>query len=343
MSTSFTAKSLLQVLGIPLAIMVFSVILALSQSPNMGSVLSTAIILDLVLTAPLVYLILIWKKNISKATVIRVIGLGLIIASVVIPENQSQLLAPINSLILPLLELFVVYTLMQMVSGAAKTYRSISDNSTDHYFLIKESIKSVISNKRFADVIATEVGMVYYAFFGWTNKAGQRDNEFTGYKENGIIAILFAIALILLVEAFGMHLLLIRWNSSLAWVLLALSIYTVIQLLGHINALKGRYSTVGRADLYLKHGLFGDLKVDFKNIEKIEFSSRDIENGDKKVEKLAFPKGLQDHNVIMYLNDTMKIEKLYGIKTECDVLLFYVDNVHDFEKILKAKNKLIIG
>ncbi|MCV9386120.1 hypothetical protein [Reichenbachiella ulvae] len=316
-----------------LSILSFSVFLGLSDwlfsEPN----LAWGIIADLTLTAPLVYLIMIWKTKIPKLSVVPVLGLGILIGTYIIPASHQLPLTIFKSYVLPLVELSVLFLVGRKVIHATSAIRK-AKRSADVYGVIKEQCALMIENIKVSRIFATEMAMIYYGLFAW-RKAKPGVNEFTSYKESGVVALLIAVVLVVLIETVGLHFLLIRWNESVAWIIFGVSLYTAIQVLAHQKALKRRFIQVSESQLELKNGLFGDLVVNWDEVESIEAFTRDIE--EEGVEQLAFLKGLESYNLLIRFKNEVTIEKLYGMKKKCNSLLVQVDDRERFLNLVSER------
>ena len=216
----------------------------------------------------------------------------------------------------------------------AKQLKKKGKAEKDTYSIIKQSAADILGKGRIAEILATELGMVYYAFFAW-KKPQKTQNQFSIHKESGIIATMGALIFLILVETVVLHLLLMQWNAIVAWGIFGLSCYTGLQLFGHTKALTKRYITLTNQALHLKYGLFGDAIIDFANIAKIEMSSKELPEDLQGVEKMALVDGLESHNIILHLKKPATITKVYGIKKKGTIILLYVDDKGEFEKALK--------
>jgi len=75
--------------GIPLILLGILVFLMKSSILPQNSAIGLAITLDLLLTVPLVYFLLIRKSNIPKTTVVPVMIVGLLIGSTLLPAARN--------------------------------------------------------------------------------------------------------------------------------------------------------------------------------------------------------------------------------------------------------------
>src|SRR5450432_1123487 len=89
-------------IGLPLSIFLACFIISLSSAfKSNRELLSNAILIDLLITAPLVYFFAIRKSTVSKLTVIRVFIVGLLIASLILNAHSNILLYFIKTWISP--------------------------------------------------------------------------------------------------------------------------------------------------------------------------------------------------------------------------------------------------
>ncbi|WP_247232842.1 hypothetical protein [Telluribacter sp. SYSU D00476] len=330
-------RSLLPIYGLPLLIMLFSVGLTLSPLLSQQPALAMGITYDLTLTAPLLYLFLMRTRRIPKITAVPVFVLGVVLASLLLPEHQKYHLGLITTYILPLVEVTMLAVIGYHAYNTAKAFRASTHGSQDFYMVIKEATIRTIGYPQIAKVFASEIAMVYYALWNWKKESA---NGFTSYKENGVTALLGTVVFIAIIELFVAHLLLVRWNEMVAWVLTAGSFYATFQLLGHIKAIRRRYSEITGSQLFLKYGLFGDMVVDLKDVLRAEITPNTVEVEDKKVEKLALLKDVESHNVAIYFREKQTIEKAYGISTRCDIVLLHIDDKQAFvEKLNQALHR----
>lgn len=318
---------------IPLGIIGFSIFLALGSVLPVNKALATGITYDLLLTSPLVYFLLIRKRSIPNITVIPVFIIGLVVASLIIPAQHASHLSFAKSYVLPLVELTVFSIVITKVVKTVRTFKSHahSNDSPDFLNILRETAGEVIPSRKVATLFSIEISMLYYALFSW-KKRTLKPNEFSIYKDNASLATFGAIIFILLVETVVLHFLLIQWSAVVAWILFGLSIYTVLQLLGHVKAIIKRPALIANRTLQLKYGLFGDANIPLALIDRVEATTADIEIEGKTVENLSLLKGIESHNLAIHFKEPVTITKAYGMPKSCDVLLISIDQKQEFLK-----------
>jgi len=327
----------LLIYGLPIFIILTSIFLALSPLLNNNPDLAMGITYDLTLTAPLVYLFLIRKKKIPNITVVPLFVVGVILASFLLPDHQKFHLELVKAYLLPAMELTSFSFILYKVYHTVKAFKSTPNRNSDFYLILKQSAIKVVGYPTIANVFTSEIAMLYYALFTWKKK-NKPTNGFTNFKENGITALLGVIIFIILIETFIIHILLMKWNDTVAWVLTISSGYAAMQILGHLKAISRRYSAIEGNKLHLKYGLFGDVEIPLKDIEEVKLTSKDIEDKSRQVAKLALFKNIESHNVAIFLSKKLRVEKAYGISKECDAILLHIDN--NEELVRKINNAL---
>jgi len=319
--------------GIPLSIIAFSVLLASGLLLQVDTRLFTGITYDLVLTAPLAYFLLIRRTRIPKIMVIPFFIAGISLATFFIPENAQYHLTLLKTYFLPIVELGAIGTIIFYSISAARQIKQQQKVAHDFYKLIKQSTTKTLGRGKLADIFATELGMIYYAFFSW-KKAKKHENEFTIHKESGMVATMGALIFLILVETVVFHLLLIQWNAIFAWALFGLSIYTGLQFFGHTKALTKRFVTLTNKAIQLKYGLFGDVEIDLSNISKFELSSKEFPEDTPDLYKMALIDGLESHNIVLHLKEPVQIIRAYGMKKQASTILLFVDDKKGFSEKL---------
>ncbi|MBI1837101.1 MAG: hypothetical protein HYR91_07530 [Flavobacteriia bacterium] len=322
---------------IPLAIIGSSISIGLSQLFEKCPELSIGITYDLTIVSPLIYFLIIRKKTIPKITVIPFFIIGIIIANWLLPEGQQTHLNYIETYLFPVVELTFLTTIFWTISKIKKNFKQTAHSYNDFYSLLKESIVKAFGHPKTAKIFTSEIAMIYFSLFCWKKKK-INENQFTSYNENGVIALFGAILFIILTETFVVHLLLVKSYPVISWILLAGSCYGALQLFGHLKAIKRRFIEISSELLYLRNGLFSDAIIPISEIEKIEFTSNDVNFSDKKIEQLALLKGLEGYNTVIHFKSKQMLEKAYGIQREVEILLLQVDQKELFHQKIIAIN-----
>ena len=351
-------------------ILVFSPVFLLK-----GDQLSTAVTLDLTVTAPLLYFLVIRRTRVPKMTVVRVFVLGLLLAGLLLYNKPHFLLSLLKTWVAPLAEgtlLFLIVKKFYQASRSAK--KPGKEERGDVLSRCRLLLTEVTGNEKAGGILASEMAVVYYAFVP-RKKAKARAGDgldvpaetFTSYKTNGILLVLGVFCCCFMVETVGLHFLLALWNKQVAWILTTLGAYTALQLYAHMRAVRIRPIRIGEESLQLRNGLVADAAVLFDNIDAIEFDRQRAGSARRggqaaartagkttqpsapeantslpslptaRVVKLALIKGLENHNIQLRLKQPIQVHRPFGIRQEADILLFYVDRPEEFLAAVREK------
>lgn len=322
--------------GLPLLIVLTSVILGVSPVLKQYPELATAITYDLVLTSPLLFFILSYKSKVSKLKTVPFFIGGLAIASFLLPESGQVHLGYIKTYLLPAVELVVLGFLSLKIYKTVQTFKRRSNHAADFLTLSKSSALELFGTSRYASLFASEISMLYYAFFSWKPKR-LKVNEFTKYKENASFALAAAVLMVIGIETYAFHILLLKWNAVAAWVLTALSIYSAFSIIAHIKALINRPCVLTHEHLILKNGLLADIVIPLTEIDKIEGFSKELHSKNLKIGHLGLNKESANHNIAIHFTTPQTIEKMYGFIEECDILLVHIDEKNRFLTAVQKK------
>lgn len=291
--------------------------------------LSLFVLLDLLVSAPLLYYLAIRSTATSKLTVLRVFVAGAFLAGLLLPGQLPQPLAAVKTAASFLAEATLIGFLFWRFYKARK-----QGQSHDFLWQARTVLQQVLGHQKAANLFALELAVFYYAFYPG-DKNLQNENRFTMYRQNGCRTVLTVFLCLFLVETAGTHLLIGLWNPTVAWVITALGLYTCLQLFAHIRALHTRPSFFTESSLVLRNGILGgDAVIPLEDIEKIERIKKPPT--EKGVLKLAFIAELEKPNTVLYLKGPVELIKPFGIVKRGRVLSLSVDRPDEFLLLQKA-------
>lgn len=335
MKTLSKTNSNILAFGIPILLIISMVLITKSKlfsaNPN---ALSIGITIDLLFTIPMVYLLLIKKRNIPKTTIVPFFVLGIVVASYIIPKEHQSILDWAKNWVFPLLELGVVTFVIYKVRKALLRLKQHTKLKPDFFSALKETCHEILP-KRIAILLSIELAVFYYGFIYWKKRVLAK-NEFTYHRNSGSIGLLIGLIGIIGIETYVLHILLLKWNTIAAWIVTGLSVYSGIQILGFLKSIIKRPTYIEDNILYLRYGILSEATIVIDNIESIELSSKDIELN-AETRKLSPLGNLENHNVIITLKEENILYGLYGIKKSFKQLAFYIDNKEEFKIQLEAK------
>ena len=288
--------------------------------------MNLAVSLDLLISVPLIYFLLIRKTKIPKTTVIPVLLIGIFLGSYFLSSEDQIYLTLFTTWALPFIELFIVTYIIITVRKARKHYKSLEE-SMDFFDAIKMACADILPSKVIT-LVATEIAVFYYGFFHW-KKMKPKENEFTHHMKSGAPALFGALLLIIAVETIGFHFLLRQWSDIAAWVLTILSIYTGFQVFGFARSLGKRPIVIDKDGLILRYGLLNEAFIPFSDIESLQLSGKDLEK--TKLTRTLSPLGeMESHNCILTVTNLKTLNGVYGFKKQFKVLGFHLDDPQKF-------------
>ncbi len=336
MKFSVIAKSNFTLVLLPLSFILFFFFLVRSplflSEPNQ---LSSLITLDLLVTLPAFYFLLIRKRDIPKITVVSMFIVGLISASYILPSDQQSVLKLVKTYFLPLVEFGIVGFIIFNVRKGLKLYQSKKNNERD-FFTILQSVTQDLMPAKIAHLFATEIAVVYYSLFSWRREP-IKENEFSYHKKSGIVSVIVVLIGLAIIETIVVHILLVQWNQTIAWILTILSIYTCFQLFSIMKSMSRRPISFNDAEevLHLRFGFANYVDISYEEIKSIELSSKSFGPESKTIQLSAF--GMLDtHNIYLHLKDERTLNRIYGLKSKFKSIVLYIDEKEKFETKIKS-------
>lgn len=322
-------------LGLPLLVAMTSFFVTqTAEFRHHSELLSNALLADMLLIAPFLYYLSIRKSAINKATVFRVFVLSLFFVGLILDSQNTFILHYIKTFVYPLIEIGLFVFIGRSFYLTSRNARKGNQNA-DFLTLCREVMYKVIGNEKVSAFFASEIAAFYYAFTWSKTPKADYKTTFSVYKETGIIAVLYVLIFVVLIETAATHLLLGLWNEVIAWLITGLSLYTCLQLFAHIRAVKIRHIEFGMNYLKIYNGLATEVSINYDNIEKFELSNKIPQA--KKLIKTTLLSSFEEHNVILYLKKPVQVSKFFGIKKSADTILFHIDQAKDFLHVLTAK------
>ena len=330
------------VVGIPLVLMASVIVLARSTwFQRYPQELSVGITLDLMLTIPVIYFLIIRKKKIPKITVLSLSVAGMLIAGYILPTAYQSFLTQLKTFFFPAIELAVLSYISFKLYKVLQQYRIQKEHTPDFYTALHNTCKEIFPGS-ISTVLTTEIAVIYYAFIHW-RKRTKTENEFYYHKKSGTPALLYAIIFILITETIILHLVLQQWNNGVAWVLSALGIYACFQIFALIRSMPKRPITITweTQKLMLRYGFFSETTIVLDSIKQVELSSRPLPD-DKSIIPFSPLRGLDSHNVIIHLETEHILNGFYGMKKTYKSIAIYVDEKEKFKETLcNAFDKIV--
>ena len=303
--------------------------LFLTDSPA----LMLAVSLDLLLTIPVVYFLLIRKTGIPKVTVVPVLMLSTVAASFILPATHQVYIDLFKTWGIPFVEIAVLTFITLKVRSLVRSYRDSKEQAPDFFTALKEACLEIMPPK-VVPLFASEVSVIYYGFLSWRRRP-LRLNEFSYHKRSGTQALLGAAVVVIAIETVALHLLLAQVSELGAWILTGLSVYTALQVFGVAKSLARRPIVCKEDRLIVRYGILNESEIAFEDIESVELSKQSV-TLDKSIARLSPLGDMERHNLIIRLKKENTLTGLYGVKKKFRALALHVDDDLGFKTQMDA-------
>ena len=333
MTSSISTARLLITFGLPLGLLAALILIVKYLPSSEASGLNLAVTIDLLVTIPLIYFLLIRKTTIPKFTVLPMVIVGLIIGYFLLPKEGQSYLDLFKSWVLPLLELGILVAVIIKVRSIIGSFKNERSSTSDFYTALKIACHQVLP-KRVAMLFATEIAVIYYGFINWKRRS-INENEFTYHRKSGTPALLGGLILVIGIETLAFHFLLSIWSNTAAWIFTAISVYTALQMFGFARSLSQRPIYYDHNSLMLRYGILSEMEISLSNIEAIRLSKKNLDKN-SWTRKLSPLGELESHNVLIELKTESDWVGLYGFRKQCKVIALHLDDPESFKQKIKG-------
>ncbi|HEX6042163.1 hypothetical protein [Longimicrobium sp.] len=261
------------------AILVYATTLAIVSSPLLAAApraLSAAITIDLLVTVPLLYWFLaVRRARVPAVTLLPVFLVSLAAARLILPEGYEGWLGLASLTVLPLVEVAV------MGVAAVRTRRMVrrmraTPREADPFDAFRDALEEMMGSPALAHAVAAEVMLVWYALLSWRSapRVAPDETAFTNDRRTGAMGVMSGLGMATTLEGAVVHVLVAHHDDRLAWVLTALSAYTLLWIVGFARALRLRPVTLGPRAARVRVGMIWDVAVPSSAIAAVDASPR---------------------------------------------------------------------
>ncbi len=265
-------SDLLSVAFCVFAVAVFIVAAYISVLLNLhphGVVLSYAIAFDVVITVPTAFYFLvvrIRKWPVWVMAPVSAICLGL--AYYILPAGFQEPLTYLELAAVPIELGFVAYLIWRI----RKSIKSAPSGAlADPLDGMREICSEVAGSERIGGLAATEIAMFWYLLKPPRVKISNEDGKqnFGYHRVSGQTAIVLILLFLFAAEGAVVHYLLQLWNTYVAWLVTAATIYGGLWLLSDLRAAIARPVIVDGNRLIFRAGLRFDIEIPRSALESI--------------------------------------------------------------------------
>ena len=296
--------------------------------------MSLALTLDLLVTVPLAYWIVISRTSIPQTTVVPVVFLCVVIGTWLMPVEHQFYLSFFKNWGLPVIELSVVTFLIIKVRSTIQSYKEQARENADFFSTLNTVCLELLPKKMVVPLV-TEISIIYYGLLNWTTLA-LKENEFSYHKRSGTPSVIGAIIFIIIIETFALHIVVEKWSVVLAWVLTGLSIYSGIQMFGYARSLSKRPIRLESERLLIRYGVMSETEIPMDEIEYSEVTRRRV-TFNNEIRKLSPLGEFESHNFIIHCSKEQELSGLFGIRKKYKSLALHIDEPERFKVALDGQ------
>ena len=290
---------------------------------NQHPALSPAVALDLLLTLPVVfYLCVVRPYRLPLRTVAGALGVGLALSRWLLPVAGLPLLAWAGRLAV-VGEVATIGYLLVRLRRVRSSYQLARVQSVDFIENLTAAMQPVLG--RLTEALVTEVAVFRYALLGgWARpEVGQADTPFSAHRTSGFGAMLTTLAGLSVVEMAAAHLVVSQWWPRVAWLLTGLSIYSLLWLLAHGQAVRRRPVLLTATTLVVRVGFGWRVAIPVAQVWRVQ-NLTDVPPAAPGLLNAARLL-LTPPNLLLTLAAPQRVRGLYGRQRLVRRLAIYVD------------------
>jgi hypothetical protein len=190
---------------------------------------------------------------------------------------------------------------------------------------ISIALRKIFPIPRVAAILATEFGIMYYALASWRARphipAGAQ--AFTIHKNAMHRDLLYAAALLSVIEIIPAHILINLWSPLWAWIATGVSLYAAVWLIGLARSIDLRPALASPEYLDIRYGLLFQLRIPRQMISQV----RRAEPADKE-SAVVLPRR-SEPNMCIEPTTALEAEKLFGIRRKVTRIALAADDSFD--------------
>ncbi len=287
------------------------------------SMLAIAIALDIAVGVPLLfYLLLVRKKFLPLTSILPVCILTLLVLRLILPSSEQSILR-FSDFLIPAIELSVAVFLLFKLRNVIRDVRRARRESLYFVDALRIGLGKSVKSDFVAAIAATEVSILYLVFAGWFARFRTSRPDVSVHSYHRKSSFLFwPLMALVIVETFGLHLVISIWTQTGAWVFTSISIYTLLWMVGHIHASRLQPVIVDDQYIYLRTGLVWRGQIALSNVSVVRKSTR----ADRQTDGFVNVSLLGDPDVVIVLKDPETLEGLFARKKEARIVGIALDD-----------------
>ncbi len=230
-------------------------------------IFAKAALADLLITGPVLFLFFAYKRGLSLIIIVPIANIGLEIALLTAPTELHHLIYQAMWVTYPLLACVIIRTMVLGGQKLSRTYPAVA-GIPDIRDRLDAWLAQCVGPTISAKMMASDLAFLRFAI--WPPRAiAHGPGRFSGHRQSGLVPLLWALVMLLVIETVVLHILIHLAAPALAWLVTALSLYSMMTVIGHIRALPRRHCTLNDKGVMLRAGLFAQCHIPYDQIDRI--------------------------------------------------------------------------
>jgi hypothetical protein len=301
--------------------------------PRNADLLSLAITVDLTLGIPaLYYLFLVRPRKSPPVALAPVFIASVLLAQLILPSAQQRYLGWI-AYTLPLIEGTLLVIAGYKARSVARAYQRLRSGYVYATDALEASLRAVFGDYLAIKLLMTELSLLYYLCAGWFRRFKPNDTAnlaFSYHRANGYAAVLGMFGFVIALETIGLHLIVQHWSPAIAWVLTALSLYSLAWIVGDYHAARLHPIVLTPRVLHIRTGLRWRTDLDWSAIAAVTRAASSTRPGTHDL-NLAIS---GEPRLILDLKEPVIVHGLFGIQKKASRIGLSVDDEALFQAAL---------
>ncbi len=219
-----------------------------------SSYFSLIVVLDLAIVAPAIGFLLVRRRRpLAWQTLTSYMALGGLVSVFVLRNTSAYGL--FGLVLLELLSLAFFAPKMLALIGRVRAGLEVGEPLEQALYRSLEAVYGGSLALPVFRLALTEVLLVYYGLFGLFRRTPVATPDRFSYHRSQDLSVSLALVFITMFETVPLHLLVHQWSGVAAWFLTGLSLYTLLWLLGDLQALRLKPLELTATHLRLYTGL----------------------------------------------------------------------------------------
>jgi len=296
-----------------------------------NQLLSIALILDFVVVIPLLLYFFIYRKLHKKLiSVLPFCLVGYVGLMLLLPQSSQGEIEFVKYIIIPLEVAFISYEIYKFTQ-IMNNYRRNRSAVSHPIESLANSVELTFNKSKFAALLMQELSVFYYTFLSWRKKPyTQTDSTAFSYHTNSswFVLVLFLCKL-LIIEGALIHIVLMQWSHIAAWIISLGNIYLILLFIADYRAMRHNPILLSKQTIRVQYGLQMFSYITIDNIASV--STINYEKLTNAELQTAFTPLAIEPNILITLNNTITITRLFGKQQLVDRIYLFIDKPREFQ------------